>query len=131
MSRRILVIDDDPVRHAGFDLHFPAPVYEVVHAHTYSEGLDALRNKGPWDLACLDHDLGDLNNDADFIVGGYGQPYFLTGLDLAIWLRDNLASCPRNILIHSWNPDGAKNMESVLRNIEGITVRVQPYSAPK
>ncbi len=118
---KILILDDDQNRHDGFALRFPD--HELTHCLRYAEGLDALTSKGPFDAAYLDHDLGDCVNDADYYEAGGmycgGKTYF-TGLDFAYFLRDHPSLCPRDVVIHSWNPDGAKNMEAVLRGTPGL-----------
>jgi hypothetical protein len=122
---RVLVVDDMKERHDGFLRIFAG--HEVAGAYRYTHALDALRNKGPWGLVCLDHDLADADDKADSVPEGIGGRYFFTGLDLAFWLRDNPQFCPPKVLIHSWNPDGAKNMEAVLRTIPNVEVTRRQY----
>lgn len=133
---RILVLDDDSIRHDVFRWRFSA--HDVVHAYNYAAALDALRQQRPdrrFDLACLDHDLGDCDPDtANFYVdpesvpGSTGRVY-MTGLDVAFFLRDHPHLCPPKVLIHSWNPDGAKNMEAVIRSIPGVEVTRKQYGS--
>lgn len=73
----------------------------TVVARTYAEGIQALRNDGPFDILYLDHDLGSENpNDT-----GYGIMCFLEEF------RDLL---PKRIELVTANPVGRKNMQVVI-----------------
>lgn len=77
--------------------------------------------------ASLDHDLG-LHNENPYDINadlriGHGEE---TGYDLTKWMvrHDRV---PDKVVIHSWNPDGAKKMASTLRQISS-NVHVIPYT---
>lgn len=105
---RILVLDDDDMRHATFAGRFRG--HEIVHARTVAEAKAALR--GPrFDLVHLDHDLGDLTSETHF----GGLPREANGLDVADFIaRIPLEWQPRSVVIHSWNFDAARRMAVVL-----------------
>lgn len=116
-TKRILILDDDPVRHVAFDRMFLG--HEVLHARDYHTGMELIRFES-LDLACLDHDLNDFGKNS-VVPGMYGGSE-LTGLDFAKWL----ASLPRGmwpgrVLVHSHNEEGAQSMETVLR-VAGLEV---------
>ena len=76
---RVLVLDDDDVRHEVFSQILSG--CEVLHVHTAWEACRALQQSVPFDLACLDHDLGmfgpNLEDGFDADAG--------TGTDPAAW----------------------------------------------
>lgn len=120
---RILILDDDLQRHAGFKSLFQG--HQLSHAFTYSEFVSAI-NSEEFDLICLDYDL-HIKHRPDVVVDGKGiRP--LNGADVAAWILANYEKCPDNILIHSMNPDGALQMSSMLKDIPGKKVVLKPFS---
>jgi hypothetical protein len=78
-------------------------------ARNYSEALDKLTNN-KYDVLSLDHDIASFDPD--------GREK--TGYDITLWLVDKHHSnryfhVPSKIKVHSANPVGKKNMESVIR----------------
>lgn len=83
----------------------------------------------------MDHDLGyhdvvmpDDPKDPDalmeiLVLRGVSED---TGLHLAHWMVEN-HRVPSRIRIHSWNPDGAKNMAAVF-NRHGHNCEVRPFN---
>ena len=125
---RILILDDDPDRHKGFAEKHPDD--EIVHCTHFNQALDALRTAGPFDWAFLDHDLDLCQPRPDEYSGGGmygGGKIAFDGHDFAFHLKKNPALCPPRILIHSWNPDGAKNMEAVLKHLPLKELVVRPF----
>jgi CheY-like chemotaxis protein len=128
---KILILDDDPERHQGFTRVFP----EDTRTHTtrYSEVVDALQNGGPFDLVYLDHDLGCFDNEETWTDAGMYRttdvPY--TGVDVARFIVRELdvGKRPTRVIIHSWNPDGARTMLKLLQSV-GISASAQPYQDP-
>ena len=99
---KILILDDMSIRHKAFKQNLIGHVVKCVE--TVKETIDSL-NEETWDYLFLDHDLG-----GDVMVpSGPG-----TGYEVAQWLNKNVDKQPANIVIHSFNPDGAKNMASLL-----------------
>jgi CheY-like chemotaxis protein len=120
------VLDDDDARHAVFSRILPD--CEVTHVYTAREACKSLVESAPFDLVCLDHDLGmfDRRPDVGFV------PYFDdgTGTDVAEFIAHYLSpeKYPRKILIHSWNPAGARRMAQALWPTK-IPVTVKEFSA--
>lgn len=75
-----------------------------VVARTYDEGIDALTNKGPFDVLYLDHDLAD------------PDPH-KTGYGIMCFLEANLRLLPGKIMLVTSNPVGRKNMEVVIEKL--------------
>jgi len=140
---KILILDDMVERHEGFLKHFAG--HDITHCWTYLQAVTAMRET-KFDIACLDHDLGDLTKGGkvkvdsehfklefrpDYSTEGYGggKSYY-TGADVAWWLKNNPGYCPSKILVHSHNPDGANNIALLLKSIPGVEVSIKPYSAP-
>jgi hypothetical protein len=105
---RILILDDDPVRHAGFTLAYPED--ERTHTYKYSEVVSALQLQGPWDLVYLDHDLGDFDEsevyDEATMYNSSRQEY--TGADVAWFIARKLSQekRPKKVIIHSFMEPG-------------------------
>ena len=122
-SKRILILDDDKVRHDAFD-----NIYDdclVEHAYTYSEFVNKL-NSGKWDLIHLDHDLGD-HTSGDVWIDGWGSTREYNGKNAVdrVCELDN-SKRPDEIIVHSINPSGAKTMcQSLTR--AGIPNKWEPY----
>lgn len=139
--KNIIIVDDMPQRHEGFRLIFHG--HNLTHCWTYSQALFAFR-KQQFDMACLDHDLADFGHKVeveslnfkltfkpDYYEGGMYSKLPYDGADICVWLRDNPQFCPRKILIHSHNPDGAKVMHNILSSISTIEeLRQEPFRAP-
>jgi CheY-like chemotaxis protein len=96
---RVLVLDDEQVRHEEFVRQHPAD--EVVSARSVHEACAALR--GPrFDRVQLDHDLGS------------GSP---TGLEAARFIAEmEQERRPAMVIVHSHNPVGAREMVLTLRD---------------
>jgi hypothetical protein len=117
---KILVLDDMPVRHAAFAKYFASEA--VTHVYTYDEARLAMEAT-TFDVAYLDHDLNDYSPGASM----YGRQE-LTGEDVARYIAKTLSpgNRPLEVIIHSWNPEGARNMLNILRDI-GVKVSYQPF----
>lgn len=106
---RILILDDDKIRHNRFDKFFADRCGdEVVHVHNVEEATQALLVER-FDLVHLDHDL------EDFIYVPYKMER--TGMDVAKFIVDlpeNLR--PHRVVVHSWNVAAAPRMVAVLRD---------------
>lgn len=91
---RVLLIDDEKGIEAD------------LVARTFEEGMDAIENKGPWDLVLLDHDLGTKDPKK-------------TGYDILCHVRDNMPieKWPVEFKLISMNPAGMKRMNYVLGDL--------------
>lgn len=111
---KILILDDDDVRHEWFARELGNN--ELVHIHTFDEFVETL-NKDSFDVIFLDHDLNDHGYKSVEIFGmPYSRPTELTGLDAAEHMT-NLPSSkrPDKVIVHSWNPGGARLMMDTLK----------------
>jgi CheY-like chemotaxis protein len=103
---RILVIDDEHPRFVKIE----AMLSKQGHDIHYSDGTDALvRIAEKWDVMFLDHDLG-LN--------------YPDGYELAKAISENP---PYQVVVHSMNIVGARNMVNLLKN-HVYKVQHIPYS---
>lgn len=100
---RILILDDDELRHAAFSKQLIGNV--VVHVATAGEAIANLENNALYDVIFLDHDLGG----SQMVESGPG-----TGYEVAQWLEAHPDKQPRTIILHTFNPVGAKNMRACL-----------------
>jgi CheY-like chemotaxis protein len=99
---RIFVLDDDKNRLQIFRSKLIN--HTVITAMTASEAIHIL-SKDSFEYIFLDHDLGD----RVFVPSGPG-----TGYEVAKWLAEHPEKQAPNIVIHSYNPVGAKAMSNVL-----------------
>jgi CheY-like chemotaxis protein len=109
---KILILDDDEVRHQAFAKKLIGNLVE--HVRTAEDTIYQLIHHGPWDMVFLDHDLGG----QQMVESGQG-----TGYEVAKWLSENKEFLPGCVIIHSYNPAGAKNMLNIIpgsRWIPGI-----------
>jgi len=113
---RILVLDDDPFRHKVFvqALHG----HDITHVWTCEQAMNALiRCQVPFDLAYLDHDLGEVDGqDGTFVAN-----FIASGLHMAKW--------PKRIVIHSWNDVGARRMHLIMHDAGLRRISRVPFSA--
>jgi hypothetical protein len=117
---RILFLDDEAWRHDAVDKVFDGHV--VHHCYDMDSFMETLKEP-KFDLISLDHDLGDIVTFDD------GYKYERTGQDCARYLAQNLPSdkMPRRVVIHSWNPAGARAMYQILWDA-GIRSFLEPFS---
>lgn len=117
---RILVLDDDEIRHEQFRDNLKE--HSVVHVYTAEEAGAALGAE-KFDLAYLDHDLQDFQNNPS----GYGV-IEQTGFDVARFIARYLApqKRPDKVIVHSWNPGGAIRMVKELRE-NGLVAVYEPF----
>lgn len=98
----ILILDDDIIRLKAFKEKLIG--HNVVTTMTASEAIKELSNN-TFELLFLDHDLGNKQMEAS----GPG-----TGYEVALWLSEKEDKQPDIIVIHSYNPVGARNMANLL-----------------
>lgn len=116
---RVLILDDDDNRHREFDRILDG--IPRLHVYTATQAISALRDSAPFDLVCLDHDLGEHQNRLLTTPPG-------DGTEVALYINMHLdrKKYPKKVLIHSWNPAGRKRMEDLIRSV-GIPVIVKPF----
>lgn len=113
---RIFVLEDDPNRIRQF--RQAAIGAELTLCSTVADAITAFDRGGPYDLICLDHDLG-------------GETYVPsdndnTGYTFALWLSQfKLQPTASVIVIHSYNGGGARRMMDVLT--PNATVYYEPF----
>lgn len=99
----VLFLDDDQNRHEQFkEVVVNFKKWAVTYVWTSQDACDACR-KSQFDLAFLDHDLGEAS-----ILNG---SMFTTEL-----LSDNDILAPKAVIVHSSNEQGARNMVSKFRS---------------
>jgi CheY-like chemotaxis protein len=101
---RILILDDDLIRHRHFKENYMHHVLTLVT--TVQETIHNLMQHD-YDAIFLDHDLGG----QQMVASGGHEP---TGYDVAVWLNANQDRCPPLVYIHSFNPEGALKMQKLL-----------------
>jgi CheY-like chemotaxis protein len=100
----ILILEDDHERQKIFRSNLIGT--NAVIVETAAGAIQELSSSN-WDYLFLDHDLGG----QQMVESGPG-----TGYEVAEWLAENPDKQPPNIIIHSFNPSGAENMQRVLPN---------------
>ena len=125
---RVLVLDDDDARHAVFDQILPD--CSVLHVYTAQQACKVMFDSEPFDLACLDHDLGMFDHRPDNCLVPYADVG--TGTDVAEFIATILPSrkYPRKIIIHSWNPVGVRRMLQALWPTK-ISITAKEFSTKK
>lgn len=148
---KVLILDDMAERHERFRSILSG--HEVTHAWTFTQAVKALSSTR-FDLACLDHDLGDfayaevggqvvptwgevrvdspnfcLTFSPDFVNDGMynSSRRFLDGRDVCHWIVEHEFRAPKRVLIHSHNPKGAESMASILGALPAVKVKVLPF----
>jgi CheY-like chemotaxis protein len=116
---KVLILDDDPNRHREFDNILRG--VSRLHVYTADQAISALRNSPPFYLVCLDHDLGDFDNKLLATDPGNG-----TEVAAYINLHLDRGRYPKRVMIHSWNPVGARRMADLIESV-GIPVTVKPF----
>lgn len=102
-----------------------------VWARTNEQAIAVLENGWPVSECSLDFDLGlhgvELPEDPDELIKVIYEvgPPEEDGADLVRWMVGN-RYVPSKITIHSWNPDGAREMARLF-NEAGHDVVVQPF----
>lgn len=118
---RVLVLDDDRDRHDFFDRELREET--LVHVLTYTEAVHVLERYDGFDMAFLDHDIGD---DPELIEKGLPPK---TGADVASFIAKQLPTekRPKQVVVISWNHGGASCMLSTLRKA-GVPAIHLPFS---
>ncbi len=106
--KKILILEDDHERHEAFRLKFKDE--DVLIVETAKEAIAHLKLED-FDILFLDHDLGG----KVYVESGPG-----TGYEVACFLEENKGLKPKQIIIHSLNPVGAKKMNQAIICLEII-----------
>ncbi len=114
MSKLILILDDQGVRHDGFKVMLNGHV--LKHACTASHAQELLDDH-VFDMAFLDHDLGES------VIPGNGMDVVHHILSMPE------ANRPKEVVVHSWNESAALRMVAELQAV-GIATRRMPYKGP-
>jgi len=77
---------------------------DTVIARTFEEGMEQIRDHGPWDVLYLDHDLGDPDPKK-------------TGYDVLNWLEEFPSYLPGKIVLVTSNPVGRLRMNVVIERL--------------
>ena len=99
---KVLVLDDDMTRLDIFRKNLIG--HNVTCVNTAKETIDQLEHE-KWDYVFLDHDLGGMI----YVPSGPG-----TGYEVAEWISKNPDKKPKNVVIHSFNEPGRRNMHSLI-----------------
>lgn len=117
---KVLFLDDDPTRHDLF-LQSMCGRVEVIQAWGFFEAVKFLKEHKPHTVF-LDHDLGD-HREPDRIASMYGgRGSELTGEDVARYIFNNEEVHPTQCVVHSHNPDGAKNIAAWMQKVCPVEV---------
>lgn len=119
---KILFLDDDPTRHAKFrQAHIGRDITFVWSAE---EAIEELKETY-FDEVALDHDLAAQLN-MELPPEGEGSGY-----DVALFIAQlPIEKRPKVVLIHSFNPEGARRMAYALKDChqEGMKVFKIPFN---
>ena len=112
---KVLVLDDRPERHLNLRKEYKRD--EVTHCFCTASARFHVTH-WQYDVLQLGHDLEEYEAwcPPGYIYDPHAVPPCIerTGHDFAMWLARNPPPNMPLIVIHSVNPDGAKNMQDVL-----------------
>lgn len=116
--KRIFILEDSPARIDIFAAALVRPGIDLTVAEDVDSAIKAF--EPPYDLLLLDHDLGgEAFMDSGEYNTGYTFAKYLTAMN---WPE------PPQIVIHSWNPDGAATMAGELVEYFNMVSRI-PFGA--
>ena len=113
--KNFLFLDDTKERHEHFDKICQNLNVDVWHYYNASQAIRSLE-KQKFDCVFLDHDLEDTGRDTGQVMADF------------IALHILFETRPSNVVIHSWNPEGALAMENVLKDNGFDNVKRVPFS---
>jgi CheY-like chemotaxis protein len=123
----ILFLDDQQERHDLAEKYL-SPYHTLLHCFTADEALEIIQSfQGVIGLAMLDHDL------RDELTGRHedGTSFEKHGMWFVNELISNvpIAKHPPYVIVHSYNPDGGKNMTNTLNKYsDSIHARQEVFS---
>jgi hypothetical protein len=130
---------DDVRRPATTHAYMELPVFlepDWIIVRNYYAFISIIQKKGIPEVIAFDHDLADIHYKVqDF---NYEDPnYEKTGYHCAKWLIDhcidNNEELPPEIIVHSMNPSGSKNIKSLfdtyikVYSLEHSPIKMNPY----
>lgn len=101
---KILFLDDDETRHQTF--RRKSIGHDVTYVYCVKDAIRAL-DSNRFDVASLDHDLGG----KQLVTSDGVEP---TGYLVAKHIATMSGFRPKEVIIHSYNQVGARNMKNVL-----------------
>ncbi len=121
--KKILFLDDDILRHKKFQAFVLSKGlnkdYEFYYVFTTKDAIKLL-NEFRFDAMHLDHDLGGKTFVTDIEETGY---------EVTLWMEQYLRFTPPDyIVLHSFNPDGAKRMAASLKKFKETYVIHLPFN---
>lgn len=99
---KILILEDSDERIQQFKKNFMGA--KLIFTQTPKEAIEQLK-KHKIDILFLDHDLGGTT---------YADSDENSGYAVAKWLEENPEFKPKEIILHSLNPDGVAKMNAAL-----------------
>lgn len=105
---KILILEDNTDRVILFDKWLSA--YLPAYVSNAKLCIHLLETK-EWDVLFLDHDLGG----EEMVSSGPG-----TGYEVAQWLCEHPERIPGQVILHSLNPVGRKNMYDILSKVTSV-----------
>ena len=119
---KIFILGDEEYRHHAITERYEG--CQFVRAYNVTDAIAKLE-EGPYDIACLDHSLGDwyIDNEKDEIRER-------TGLDVVNHLIEKVepTKWPRQVVVHSWNGTCGRLMAKLLE-AAGVAATYQPFAA--
>ena len=119
-----LFLDDYRMPKDAFE-YMKQPVFieeKWIVVRNYYAFITLIENKGVPEIISFDHDLADSHyeNQEHLDADAYDIMSEKTGYHCAKWLIDycidNKKELPKRIIIHSMNPYGSKNIESLFKS---------------
>ncbi|HKX33194.1 MAG TPA: cyclic-phosphate processing receiver domain-containing protein [Blastocatellia bacterium] len=117
---RILILEDDAERNRK--LRHALIGHDATFTTTAAEAIEALSKFERFDVASLDHDLGGGQMLPSDEQSGYAVAEFIVSMGAGKW--------PTLIIVHSFNPAGAKRMCDCLSFCEAIEIRRAAFGTP-
>lgn len=117
---KVLFLDDNAERHSKFKVANIG--INITYVWTSIDAINALKATC-FDEVYLDHDLG--GEKSEMTLPAYNEG---SGYDVAVFISEMPEDRrPYKVVIHSYNPVGAKRMEDVLKTCQGMIVRREPF----
>lgn len=115
--KKIFLLEDDPSRVNFIRNALVGVDAELTHAWDVERGL--AKWDGPYDVVLLDHDLG-----GEIFVDSANDN---TGCGFARRLPDGAIGEETTVWVHSYNPDGAREIGRILRERFPFLVQLTIY----
>jgi CheY-like chemotaxis protein len=116
---KILFLDDDSIRIRQARIDFAKD--ELSVAETAEQAINLLEKYSPFDTVTLDHDLGGKIYCPSDEMSGFAVAEYISKMH-----KEKL---PKQVIVHSFNPDGAAKMTKVMHGI--VPVIIKPFQMNK